>query len=136
MIKNSSRRRDGHSLRLDESARELVAACFVVLFVVAAGLSVLAVHQYGDVDCITVVAMPGTPHRLVADHEWDDLACSIGPCGNSQSAREIENDRMQAAQGGGDATPVAAACRCPRLKKGAIETSACAEVCVICHAGA
>jgi len=84
MIKNSSRRRDGHSLRLDESARELVAACFVVLFVVAAGLSVLAVHQYGDVDCITVVAMPGTPHRLVADHEWDDLACSIGPCGNSQ----------------------------------------------------
>ncbi len=107
MIRDSSRRRDGHLRRLDESARELVAAWFVVLFVVAAGLSVLSVHQYRDVDCITAVAMPGTHHRPVADHEWDYPACAVGACGNSLSAQESDLDGTHAAQHDkGDATPV------------------------------
>jgi hypothetical protein len=107
MIKNSSRRREPLLLRLDESAREVMAAWFLVLFVVAAGLSILAIHRYSLVDCTTAVAMPGTHYRLTVEQEWDDPACSIGSCGNWQSAQEIDLDSMRAAQNdSGDATPV------------------------------
>ncbi len=67
----------------------------------------LAIHHYSVVDCTTAAAMQGTHYRLTTEHEWDDPACSIGPCGNAQSAQEIGLDSIHAAQSdSGDATPV------------------------------
>jgi hypothetical protein len=99
MIKSSSRRREGMLCRLGESVVEIAAAWLVLFFVVAAGLSILAMHRNGLVDCTTMVSIPGMHHRLAADHEWDDPACAVGACGNLRSAQEIDADDMPAAGG-------------------------------------
>jgi len=106
MITILSRRREGLFFRLGDSAREIAATWLLLVFVVAVGLSILAIHRYSVVDCPSAAAMPGTHHRLAVDHEWDEPACSIGPCDHSRAAHEIDPDSMQAAQSDGDATPV------------------------------
>ena len=95
MIKDSSRRREGMHSRSGESVREVAAAWFVLFFVLAAGLSILGIYRASLVDCTTMVSVPGMHHHFVANHEWDDPACTVGACGNSQSAREIDSDKMQ-----------------------------------------
>jgi hypothetical protein len=106
LIKNYGRRREWLFARLGQSAREVVAAWFLLFLVVAGGLSILAIHHRSVADCTMMVATPGTHHRFTADHEWEDPECSIGPCNHSQAAQEIDPDHMQAVQSGGDATPV------------------------------
>ncbi len=101
-IKNSSRRRDDHLLRLDGSIRELVAAWFVALFVVVAGLSLLTIDRNSAIDGTNAVANPGAHHPR-ADDEWNDPPCSVGPCGTSLSVQEMRFNRMQGVQNASDA---------------------------------
>src|SRR5260370_42004401 len=107
MTENASRQRGGSLSRWGASAREVIAAWFVLFLIVAAGLSLVAVHRYGAVDCAPMVAMPGAHHRFAAEQEWDGAVCSTGPCGHLQSERDVVSDSIHAAQGGGgDAPPV------------------------------
>ena len=107
MTENASRQRGGSLSRLGASAREVIAAWFVLFLIVAAGLSLVAVHRYGAVDCAPMVAMPGAHHRFAAEQESDDAVCSTGPCGHLQSEQDVFSDSIHAAQGGdGDAPPI------------------------------
>ena len=106
MIKNPIYRPEGPLFRSAESVREVVAAWFVLLLIVAAGLSILAAHRYSGPDCTSIVAAPGMHHPFAADYEWDDPACSVGSCGHSQAAREIDSASIPAAQSGGVAMPL------------------------------
>ena len=106
MIKSPSHRREGLPRRLSEATREVVAAWFVLLFLIVAGASFLAFHQYRIADCATRAAMPGMHRSLADEHEWDVRACSIGLCGPSLSTQEFDSDSMQATQSsGGDPSP-------------------------------
>jgi len=100
MLKDPSRHREGLLFRLDEAAREIVAAWFVLLFFAIAGFSILAVHRYSAVDCTSTVATPGMHHYLVADREWSDPESPIGLYSRLQSGQEADLDAVQAAESG------------------------------------
>lgn len=129
MIKGPSHRREGPLLRLSESAREVVAAWFVLFFLIVAGVSFFAFHRYSSADCTTLVAMPAMHRSLPGEHEWDDRACSIGLCGSSLSTQEFDSDGMQATQGsGGDPTPYSGSSSMPTAvheKSGAQDERLC-----------
>jgi hypothetical protein len=78
----------------------------MVVFVVGAGLSILAIHRYSAADCPTIMAIPGTRQLIADDQESDDPACAVGACGNAQSAHAIDPDMQAGESGGGVATPV------------------------------
>lgn len=95
MIKNWSRRREGTLSRLGESVREVAAAWLVLFSVVAAGVSILGIYRASLADCTIMVSIPGVHHHFVANQEWDDPSCTVGICGNSQSAQEIDSNNTQ-----------------------------------------
>ena len=58
----------GPLIRLGEQDREIVAAWFVVLLAVAAGLSFFSIQRYAASDCSTTLAMPRVPTPTACRH--------------------------------------------------------------------
>jgi len=93
MVRIRHRRRERPLIQLGEHDREIVAAWFVVLLAVAAGLSFLNIQQYAASHCSTTLAMPRVLHRpLAVAEDWDNLACSSGPCSYMLSAQELDDE--------------------------------------------
>jgi hypothetical protein len=106
MIRIRHRQRERPLIRLGEQDREIVAAWFVVLLVVAAGLSFLGMQQYATRDCPTTLAMPRVLHRpLAVTEDWEDRTCSSGLCGYMLSARERDDKSGGAAERADDPAP-------------------------------
>src|SRR5215217_4277142 len=99
MVKIRHRRRERPLSRLAEQDREIVAAWFVVLLAVAAGLSFLSIQQYAASDCPTTPAMPRVLHRpLAVTEDWENLTCSSGLCSYMLSAHERDGESGGAAE--------------------------------------
>jgi hypothetical protein len=93
MVKIRHRRRERPLSRLAEQDREMVAAWFVVLLVVAAGLSFLSIQQYAASGCSTTLAMPRVLHRPPAvTEDWENLTCSSGLCSYMLWAHERDDE--------------------------------------------
>src|SRR3954447_26552118 len=87
MIRLRHRRRERPLIRLGEQDREIVAAWFVVLLAVAAGVSFFSMQQYATRDFPTTLVMPRVLHRpLPVTEDWEDRPCSSGQCGYTLSA--------------------------------------------------
>src|SRR3954451_4416912 len=81
MVRIPHRRRERPLIRLGEQDREIVAAWFVVLLAVAAGVSFVSIQRYATSDCSTTLAMPRVLHRPPAvTEDWENLTCSSGRC--------------------------------------------------------
>ena len=99
--------REWPRIRLRVQDREIVAAWFVVLLTVVAGLSFFNIQQYAASHCPTTPAMPRVLHRPLAVAEnWEDPACSSGLCNYMLLAHEIDDESEDAAEPADD--PVAA----------------------------
>src|SRR3954451_21653874 len=86
-------------IRLGEQDREIVAAWFVVLLAVAAGVSFLSMQQYATRNCPTTLVMPRALHRpLAVTEDWEDRPCSSGLCSYMLSAHERDDESSSAAQ--------------------------------------
>ena len=76
-----------------------MAAWFVLLLAVAAGLSFLSIHQYSASDCPTTLAIPRILHRpLAVTEDWEDPVCTSGPCNYMLSAHERDDESGDAAE--------------------------------------
>jgi len=103
MVRIRHRQREGPLIRLGEQDREIVAAWFVVLLAVAAGLSFLNIQRYTASDCSTTLAMPRVLYRpLAVTEDWEDRPCSSGLCGYMLSAHERDDESSGAAQHAND----------------------------------
>ena len=99
MVRIRHRQRERPHIRLGEQDREMAAAWFVVLLVVAAGLSFLNIQQYAVSHCPTTPAIPRVLHRsLAAIEDWENLMCSSGPCNYLLLAHERDDESGGAAE--------------------------------------
>src|SRR4051812_36513438 len=99
MVRIRHRQREGPHIRVREQDREIVAAWFVVLLAVAAGLSFLNIQRYAASDCSTTLAMPRVLHRpLAVTRDWENLTCSSGLCSYMLSAHERDDESGGAAE--------------------------------------
>ena len=107
MVRIHKRRRERPLFCLGEQDREIVAAWFVVLLAVAAGLSFLSIQQHAASDCPTTLAIPRVLHRpLAVTEDWENLMCSSGPCNYILSAHQRDDESGGAAERADDpATP-------------------------------
>jgi hypothetical protein len=113
MVRIRHRRRERPLIQLREQDREIVAAWFVLLLAVAAGLSFLNIHQHSTSHCPTTLSIPRILHRpLAVTEDWEDPACTSGPCNYMLSAHESGNaaeraDDPAAAYSGNHQMPLA-----------------------------
>jgi hypothetical protein len=99
MVRIPHGQRERPLIRLGEQAREIVAAWFVVLLILAAGLSFLSIQRHAPRHCPTILAMPSVLHRpLVVTEDWGDPACSSGRCGYMLSVHEHDDESGGAAE--------------------------------------
>ena len=99
MVRIRHRRRERPLIRLGEQNREIVAAWFVVLLAVTAGLWFLNLQQHSASHCPTALVMPRVLHRpLAVTEEWEDLMCSAGPCSYMLLVHERDDESGGAAE--------------------------------------
>src|SRR5215217_1025871 len=99
MVRIRLRRRERPLIRLEEQDREIVAAWFILLLAVAAVLSFLNIHQYSASHCPTTLSIPRILHRpLAVTEDWEDPACTSGPCNYMLSAHERDHESGNTAE--------------------------------------